>query len=72
MANFWGSENTINLSYREENMRERQEINYFVEWARAKSHFTVFQGLFSDLKSQSGGIFRTKFEEFICRSDSRI
>ena len=24
------------------------------------------------VKSQSGGIFRTKFEEFICRSDSRI
>ena len=53
-------------------MRERQEINYFVEWARAKCHLTVLQGLFSALKSQSGGNFRTKFEEFICDSDSHI
>ena len=53
-------------------MRERQEINYFVEWATAKCHRTVLQGLFSALKSQSGGNFRTKFEEFICDSDSHI
>ena len=43
------------MSYRDENMRE-QEINYFVKWARAKCHLTVFQGLFSALKSQSGRI----------------
>ena len=44
------------LSYCDENMRERQEINCFVEWARAKCYLTVFQGLSSALKSQSGVI----------------
>ena len=63
MRNFRDSENTIYLSYHDENMRERQEINYFVEWTKAKCHITVFQWLFSALKSQSGTIFRTKFED---------